>query len=72
MRRLLLKTIIKLYGGRKMLTFIIGLIVGGVFGVFVVCLVTVGKEADDHIEDCGFEIIEDETKTTKTKGGYPK
>ena len=55
-----------------MLTFIIGLIVGGVFGVFVMCLVTVGREADGHIEDCEFEIIEDEIETARTKGGYPK
>ena len=55
-----------------MLTFIIGLIVGGVFGVFVMCLVTVGKDADDHIEDCEFEIIKDETETARTKGGCPK
>ena len=55
-----------------MLMFIIGLIVGGVLRVFVMCLVTAGKEADGHIEDCEFEIIEDKLETTDTKGGCPK
>jgi len=55
-----------------MLMFIVGLIVGGILGVFVMCLVTAGKEADSHIEDCEFEIIADKPETADTKGGCPK
>ena len=32
-----------------MLSFIAGLMVGGVVGVFTMCLMTVAKEADKHL-----------------------
>ena len=33
-----------------MLAFIIGLMVGGVIGIFVMCLLTAAKESDRHVE----------------------
>jgi len=52
-----------------MLSFIAGLMVGGVVGVFTMCLMTVAKEADAHIEDCDYEIIEEKTAEANKQSG---
>lgn len=44
-----------------MLSFIAGLMVGGVVGVVTMCLMTVAKEADAHIEDCDYEVTKSRT-----------
>ncbi len=36
-----------------MLTFIIGLMVGGIIGFFVMCLLAAGKDSDRCIEEWG-------------------
>ena len=52
-----------------MLSFIAGLMVGGIVGVFTMCLMIVAKEADAHIEDCDYEIIEDKTDEVNKQSG---
>lgn len=55
-----------------MLSFIAGLMVGGIVGVFTMCLMTVAKEADAHIEDCDYEVIEEKIEDTNKQSGCPE
>ena len=53
-----------------MLVFTAGLMVGGIIGVFIMCIITVAGEAE-HPEECEYEVIEeydhplDEASTTQ-------
>jgi len=42
-----------------MLSFIAGLMIGGLIGVVTMCLMVAAKEADRHIEDCEYEAAPD-------------
>lgn len=42
-----------------MLTFIIGLMAGGIVGFFAFCLLTVGKDSDRYDEESGRVSFED-------------
>jgi len=45
---------------RKMLSFIAGLMIGGIIGVVTMCLMVAAKEADRHIEECEYEALKDD------------
>jgi len=36
--------------GEKMINFIIGLFIGGIFGFFVACIIAASSKADEKIE----------------------
>lgn len=55
-----------------MLLLSIGIMLGGALGVFVMYLVTVGKEGDYHFEDAEYEIIEEKADRTENKDRCPK
>ena len=40
-----------------MLSFIAGIVLGGVVGLLMMCFVTIAKETDAQIEDCEYEVI---------------
>jgi len=43
-----------------MLSFIAGLMIGGLIGVVTMCLMVAAKEADRHIEACEYEALSDD------------
>ena len=57
-----------------MLSFIAGLMVGGVVGVVTMCLMVAAKEADAHIEEYDYAISErksDENDSVTDAKGVP-
>ncbi len=50
-----------------MLIFIAGLMVGGMVGVFTMCLMFAAKEADRHIEDYEYEAAQRESAASSPK-----
>ena len=49
------------------LTFIIGTMVGGIFGVFAMCLAQIAKAADAHLEPPAEESGYEKTHLEETK-----
>ncbi len=43
-----------------MLPFIVGLMIGGLIGVVIMCLMVAAKEADRHIKECEFNALKDD------------
>ncbi len=55
-----------------MLLFIAGLMVGGVVGVVTMCLMVAAKEADRHLEECEYELMEETAQKAESQGEKPK
>lgn len=51
----------------RVLTFIIGIMVGGTFGVFAMCLAQIAKAADAHLEPPAEESGYETTHLEETK-----
>ena len=55
-----------------MLIFIADLMVGGIVGVVTMCLMVAAKEADRHLEECEYEIMEETAQRVDSQGEKPK
>ncbi len=55
-----------------MLLFIAGLMVGGIVGVLTMCLMFAAKEADAHLEECEYEVIDETAQNADSRGEEPK